>query len=267
MNYEMKPSVLREIISRGAVGKMYVLGNFATERHVDFICASGLFDALWFDMEHFPIPVEKLAIFNMVARAYPVTTIARLSAVDYQVVQSVLETGVGGIMCAMVESAEQAADIVGWSKFNNPEPAEGEVTGLRGWNGGGIDACYGNIPADRYVSYQNREPLIICQIETEKGVDNAAEIVAVPGVDGIFFGPGDYAHRIGKLGQIKHPDVVAAMQKVADICRNRKRFWGTLGIGREHFRQVEQMGAQLICPGGDVKVMNYGLAELAKTFG
>ncbi len=39
---------------------------------------------------------------------------------NYQAVQRVLETGVGGIMCAMVEQAEEAAQIVRWAKFNNP---------------------------------------------------------------------------------------------------------------------------------------------------
>jgi 4-hydroxy-2-oxoheptanedioate aldolase len=88
----------------------------------------------------------------------------------------------------------------------------------------------------------------------------------VPGVDGIFFGPGDYAHRIGKLGQISHPQVVAAMQLLAESCRRHGKFWGTLGPGRENYQQVRALGAQLICPGGDVRVMINGIRELAKTF-
>jgi len=178
----------------------------------------------------------------------------------------VLETGVGGIMCAMVESADEAAQIVRWAKFNNPAPAAGETTGQRGWNGGGIDARYGTVPAADYVAHQNRETAILCQIETEAGLANVDAIVATPGVDGIFFGPGDYAHRIGRLGQIGHEEVMAAMGKVADACRRKGKFWGTLGIGREHYQKVKALGAVLICPGGDVRTMNLGLKELAKTF-
>ena len=59
----------------------------------------------------------------------------------------ILETGIGGIMCSMVNSAAEAEQIVQWSKFNNPHPAPGEATGIRGWNGGNIDAGYATVPA------------------------------------------------------------------------------------------------------------------------
>jgi 2-keto-3-deoxy-L-rhamnonate aldolase RhmA len=262
----LRPNQLLAHMRAGEVEPLYVVGNHATPRHVDFVCGTGLFPSLWFDLEHFDIPTQELAVLNMVARAYPVTTIARFKAVDYQSVMRVLESGVGGIMCAMVDSAEEARRIVSWAKFNNPTPAPGEVTGLRGWNGGGVDARYGTVPAADYVRHQNNEVALIVQIETEEAVAVLDEIVAVPGVDGIFFGPGDYAHRIGKLGQISHPDVIAVMARLAESCRRHGKFWGTLGVGRDSYRQVRALGAQLICPGGDVRVMNNGIRELAKTF-
>lgn len=250
----------------GEVAHLYVLGNHATPRLVDFVSGSGQFDALWFDLEHFDISTERLAVLNLVARAHPVTTLARLHAADYQSVQRVLETGVGGLMCSMVESATQAASIVRWAKFNNPDPAPGEVTGQRGWNGGGIDAHYGKLPVSEYVAQQNRETFILCQIETEEGLARAEEIIAVPGVDGIFFGPGDYAHRIGLVGQIGHSKIFEAMGSIAKICERQGKFWGTLGIGRENYLKVKALGARLICPGGDVRTMNLGLKELVATF-
>jgi 2-keto-3-deoxy-L-rhamnonate aldolase RhmA len=92
------------------------------------------------------------------------------------------------------------------------------------------------------------------------------DIIATPGVDAIFFGPGDFAHRIGALGQLSHPKVLAAMERVAEACRNHGKWWGTLGIGRDHYAKVKGLGAQLICPGGDVRVMLNGIRELARTF-
>jgi 2-keto-3-deoxy-L-rhamnonate aldolase RhmA len=262
----LRPNQLLAHMRAGEVEPLYVVGNHATPRHVDFVCGTGLFPSLWFDLEHFDIPTQELAVLNMVARAYPVTTIARFKAADYQSVMRVLESGVGGIMCAMVDSAAEARRIVSWAKFNNPSPGPGEVTGLRGWNGGGVDARYGTVPAADYVRHQNNEVALIVQIETEEAAAVLDEIVAVPGVDGIFFGPGDYAHRIGKLGQISHPDVIAVMARLAESCRRHGKFWGTLGVGRDSYRQVRALGAQLICPGGDVRVMNNGIRELAKTF-
>ncbi len=262
----LKPNQFLSNVRAGRVEHCYVFGNHATPRLVDFVSGSGLFETLWFDLEHFDIPTDQLAVLNLVARAHPVTTLARFHATNYQAVQRVLETGIGGIMCAMVESGAEAAQIVRWAKFNNPHPADGETIGQRGWNGGGIDACYGTIPAADYVAYQNRETAILCQVETELGLSKVDEIIATPGVNGIFFGPGDYAHRIGKLGQIGHDDVLAAMKRVDEACKRHGKFWGTLGIGRDHYQKVRALGASLICPGGDVRTMNLGLKELVKSF-
>ena len=262
----LPPNRLLARIRAGGIDRMYSLGNFASPRHVDYVCATGLFHSLWLDLEHFDIPTQELAVLNLVARAHPVTTVARFKAADYQGVMRVLETGVGGIMCAMVESAAEARRIVSWAKFNNPDPAPGEVTGLRGWNAGGVDARYGTLPPVDYVRHQNTEVALICQIETREAVAELDAIVAEPGVDGVFFGPGDYAHRIGRLGQIAHPEVIAVLEQVAESCRRHGKFWGTVSAGRDHYRQVQALGARLIGVGGDVRVMNYGIRELAKAF-
>ena len=246
--------------------KLYVTGNFASPRHVDFICRSGAFDALWFDLEHFDLSTQELAVLNLVARAFPVTTIARLKAADYQTVMRILETGVGGLMASMVNSADEARQIVAWSKFKNPQPGPGEATGLRGWNGGNIDAGYATVPALEYIRHQNTQTMVIAQIETEEAVKAAAEIAAVPGVDGLFFGPGDYSVAMGVPGQIDHASVRAGMAQVAAGAAAAGKWWGTVAAGPEMLARVYVLGARLICPGGDVKVMQFGLRELAKTF-
>ena len=261
-----RPNLALQALRDGRLVRLYVAGNFATPRHVDLVCRSGHFDALWFDLEHFDLPVPELATLAMVARAYPVTTIARLKATDYQAVMRVLETGVGGIMCSMVESADEAREIVSWAKFHNANPVSGEVTGRRGWNGGNIDGGYGTVPAAEYIRQQNTQTMVICQVEHDAALAQAGAIAAVPGVDGIFFGPGDYAASLGLPGQIAHPRVHAAMERVNAAVRAAGKWWGTVAVGAENFAKARALGALLVCPGGDLKVMHLGLAELAKTF-
>lgn len=252
-------------IRSGAVVSVYVTGNFASPRHVDFVSRSGLFDAIWFDLEHFDIPTQELATLNLVAQAHPVTTIARIKAADYQVVMRTLETGVGGLMCSMVADADEARAIVSWAKFNNPQPLKDEITGQRGWNGGNIDSGYAAHSAIDYMRHQNTQTMILCQIEHEQAVAEAARIAAVPGVDGLFFGPGDFSASIGVPGQIAHAKVRAAMEKVAEAARASGKFWGTVAVGPEMYSHAIRLGGRFLCPGGDLKVMTLGLRELAKT--
>lgn len=265
MNTDLIPNSALAKIRAGEIVRVYVSGNFASPRHVDFVGRSGLFDAIWFDLEHFDIPTQELATLCLVARAHPVTTIARLKAADYQTVMRVLETGVGGLMCSMVADAAEARRIVSWAKFNNPQPIAGEVTGQRGWNGGNIDSRYAAYPAIDYMRHQNTQTMILCQIENEQALAEAAAIAAVPGVDGLFFGPGDYSVSVGLSGQIGHATVQAALERVADAARQAGKFWGTVAVGPELYGRAARLGARFLCPGGDLKVMTLGLRELAKT--
>lgn len=262
---ELPPNRALATIRAGGVVRVYVTGNFASPRHVDFVGRSGLFDAIWFDLEHFDIPTQDLATLSLVARAHPITTVARIKATDYQVVMRTLETGVGGLMCSMVADAAEARRIVSWAKFNNPRPIAGEVIGQRGWNGGNIDSGYASYPAIDYMRHQNTETMILCQIESEQSLAEAQAIAAVPGVDGLFFGPGDYSASIGAAGQIGHATVQAAMEKVAEAARAAGKFWGTVAVGPELYERAVRLGAQFLCPGGDVKVMTLGLQALART--
>lgn len=54
---------------------------------------------------------------------------------------------------------------------------------------------------------------VFVQIENAEGVDAAAEIAAVEGIDGVFVGPSDLAASLGLLGQQTHPDVVDAVRR------------------------------------------------------
>jgi 4-hydroxy-2-oxoheptanedioate aldolase len=257
-----QPNLALAKIRQNQIVHAYVLGNFASPRHVDLVCLSGGFDVLWFDLEHFDIPTGELATMNLVAKSWPVTSFARAYIDGYQTAARLLETGIGGLMCSMVESEEHARSIVEWTKFNNPNPQPDEITGLRGWNGGGVDARYGKFPAAEYVSHQNNQTAVLIQIETPEALKEARKIVKVPGVDGLFFGPGDYAHRLGHAGQHSHPKVREGIAEISKICAEAGKWWGTVAPDRESYLNAKQLGAKFISPGGDVKVFNNGLNYL-----
>ena len=61
--------------------------------------------------------------------------------------------------------------------------------------------------------------------------------------------------------------MIAATEKVARAAMDSGKWWGTVAVGPEMCARVKAQGALLICPGGDVRVMNMGLRELVKTFG
>ena len=72
-------------------------------------------------------------------------------------------------------------------------------------------------PLDAYVERANRETMVIVHIETREAVDAIEEYVAIDGVDVLFLGPTDLSQSLGHPGQPGHPDVVAAMERVAEV--------------------------------------------------
>jgi 4-hydroxy-2-oxoheptanedioate aldolase len=70
---------------------------------------------------------------------------------------------------------------------------------------------YGGTPEYTQVL---RDSVVMVMIEKQAAVDQIDEILAVPGIDMIQWGPADYSMNIGKPGERDHPQVKAAARTV-----------------------------------------------------
>jgi 4-hydroxy-2-oxoheptanedioate aldolase len=68
-----------------------------------------------------------------------------------------------------------------------------------------------------YTERANRETMLVVHIETQEAVEAVEDYVAIDGVDVLFIGPTDLSHSLGHAGEPGHPDVVAAMERVAEV--------------------------------------------------
>jgi 2-keto-3-deoxy-L-rhamnonate aldolase RhmA len=60
---------------------------------------------------------------------------------------------------------------------------------------------------DGYLPHASAEIFVVVQVESEGGMQNVGAIVAIEGVEGVFFGPADLSASMGLLGPTAHPDV------------------------------------------------------------
>jgi 2-keto-3-deoxy-L-rhamnonate aldolase RhmA len=63
-------------------------------------------------------------------------------------------------------------------------------------------------------------------IESREAVENIESILGVEGVDGVFVGPYDLSGSYGVPGELEHPAVVAAQQRVLGACATAGRSAG-----------------------------------------
>jgi 2-dehydro-3-deoxyglucarate aldolase/4-hydroxy-2-oxoheptanedioate aldolase len=130
--------------------------------------------------------------------------VIRIGAPDPLSVSKALDTGCDGVIVPQVNSAAQARSLVAAAKY---PPLGARGVGMARANE------YGASFAD-YLAHANARTALIPQIESREAVAAIDEIVAVPGIDGVFIGPYDLSSSLGHTGEVRHPDVVDAITRV-----------------------------------------------------
>lgn len=164
-------------------------------------------DFIVIDTEHGPI--DRLACENIVRAAEigGAAAIVRVPAIERAPILQALDSGAQGIQAPLVGSLVDAEATVALAKYA-PE-------GTRGL--GGVRALSYGVSGSfaEHVARANAQSLVVCQIETGAGLDALEEICAVPGVDVVFAGPTDLAQSLGVVDQRDHPDLTAAIERIA----------------------------------------------------
>jgi 2-keto-3-deoxy-L-rhamnonate aldolase RhmA len=166
-------------------------------------------------------------------------------------------------MVPMVETADQAREVARLSRYA-PEGERG--TYYLHYSGG-----YGRLPLAEHFPSANREVLVIVQIETVLGVENVAEIAAVPGIDCLFVGPSDLSQSLGVRGQMDAPVLHDAIRRVIGVTREHGKIAGILGGTPQFATPWVEAGVRLLAWSQDVTLLSRALEEecrvLEKTYG
>lgn len=242
---KLRPSRILKLLRDGQLPAVMKI-NLSDPRVVEIAGLCGL-DAIWLCNEH--VPNDWLSLENQIraARVYDIDVLVRVGRGSYSDYIRPFEADATGIIVPHVASEEEARQIVEWVRFH--------PIGKRALDGGNLDGQFCMVPFDRYIEHSNRERVVILQIESPEALENVEKIAAVPGFDGILFGPGDFSHRLGKAGQVDDSAVTAARHRVGAACRAHGKFAMTA-------RLVEPL-SQLIDEG--YRVLNIGADVLAMT--
>jgi 4-hydroxy-2-oxoheptanedioate aldolase len=167
---------------------------------VEMIGIAG-FEAVIIDMEHGPFSIDSVIPLLLAAQTRGMYPIVRVRANEPSLIGAVLDAGAAGVLVPQVTSAAAAAAVVKAARF---APA-----GARGTNPWVRAARYG--AGATWFADANRDVSILVMIEGREGLDALADIIAIPGLDGIFLGPVDMSQSLGVGGQPEHPKVIAAI--------------------------------------------------------
>ncbi len=239
-------------------------GSFTTSSMVEIIAFAG-FDAVFIDMEHFPLDFGDVHMMVLAAERAGITPIVRPPGFDPALLLRLLDMGVQGIYLPHIADAASARNAV--------EAVYYPPLGDRGMMGTGRVAEYGRIPLAQHMEQSNREVLLAVMIEDLKALDEIDEIAATKGIDLIVVGPSDMSRALGVAGQPNHPKLVAVMERVAKAVRKSNNARLSLAAGHPLFprtiRQLRDMGVSYsnISPAPDarlLKILSQQVADIRK---
>jgi 2-keto-3-deoxy-L-rhamnonate aldolase RhmA/NAD(P)-dependent dehydrogenase (short-subunit alcohol dehydrogenase family) len=224
----MQNSVLDKLRAGGCVGAMWT--TLGSPTVAELMVEPGA-DALIFDLQHglWTRPTLEAAIGMTRGKATP---LVRTQDDSFFAIGNALDSGALGIIVPMVESAEQARRIVAAAKY----PPEGRRSG------GGIRPA---IDMKNQLPKTNAAIFVAVMIETPAGVDNAAAIAAVPGIDILFIGPFDLSVATGTFPDFG-PNHEAAMQSVLQAARKAGKSCGLFTPGVTMAADRRLQGFQLV---------------------
>ena len=221
------------------------------------ICAGAGMDWVLIDMEHAPNGLESVLAQLHAVSGYPVTPVVRVPIGDVVTIKQVLDLGAQNLLVPMISSAEQARAVV--------EAVRYPPRGTRGVGSALARSARWN-RVDDYLADADAHVSLFVQVETAAGVDAAAEIAAVEGVDGVFVGPSDLAASMGVLGAQTHPDVVGAVTRTFDAVKAAGKPVGVNAFDPAVADGYLKAGADFILVGADVALLARGSERLAAQF-
>lgn len=247
-------SRVRKLLREGQLPTVLKI-NLSDARVIEIACLSGV-DAVWLCTEH--VPNDWLNLENQIraARIHGIDTLVRVGRGSYSDYIRPFEAGATGIIVPHVASEADARQVVEWVRFH--------PLGKRALDGGNIDGQFCLLPTDDYIRDANTERLVILQIESPEALEQVEKIAAVPGFDGLLFGPGDFSHRLGKVGQLSIPEVVAARKRVAAAAVKNGKFAMTAGLIAP-FPELVAEGYRVINIGADVATLAKGIKQRLET--
>ena len=241
------PTALKRRIVAGetALGISFTLGNV----HAVELCAHSSLDYVYFDQQHGLTSLDTLINQLRVIAGSPVTPLVRVLRNDPGLIGQVLDAGAEGVIVPMVSSADDARLAVQGCRY----PPDG----VRSWGPVRARFSLGSDPVE-----VNTKVLCFVMIETRDAVSCVEEIVATPGVAGVYIGPADLGVSMGlkpKVG-LQEGEHAEAIKRVVAACRAAHRVAAISGRPGE----MSGLGFGMVSVGSDTGFIQAGLDQAAE---
>ena len=214
------------------------------------------FDFFIVDCEHGAFTTREVANIIAIARGIGMPALVRIPEMRREHALKFMEMGASGLLLPNTETAEQAKMLVDCTKY--------APLGHRGVSLSRPHTDFKKVSGATYMPQANDETILMCQIESRKGVENVEEIIAVEGIDVAFIGPNDMSQDYGILGQFEHPEIVAAFEKIIAAAEANGKWAGAHFGGAAPLKPWLKKGMQINMWNSDNGLLALGAAGITE---
>jgi 2-dehydro-3-deoxyglucarate aldolase/4-hydroxy-2-oxoheptanedioate aldolase len=197
------------------------------------------------EMEHGHLDFHDVMNHIRAVRGSETAVVVRLPDIQMSSVKRVLDMGAHGVI---LPYAQSAAEIERGFQYGRYPPR-----GIRGI--GGDRAVQWGLGTPEYLGYADEETLIIPLIETRGAVEEMDAILAIPGLEAIFFGPADLSASYGYKGQWEGPGMAERILDIRAKAAAQGIAAGIMARSLEDTVLRRDQGFQMIALGTDMNLM------------
>ncbi len=211
-------------------------------------------DCILIDLQHGMTDVQSIIGMLQAISATPASPFVRVPSLDPPLLMKMLDAGAYGVVCPMVDSAEQAGALVEATRY--PPAGNRSFGPARGLLYGGAD----------YFVHADQTIVRLAMIETAAGLDAVEAICAVDGLDGIFVGPNDLGLALGKgaAGDPTDPVVRAAISRCTAAAKRSGKHAGIFCPSGTVAARCIAEGFDFVVPNSDVNLLKAAMASEVK---
>ena len=207
-----------------------------------------------FDMEHGGLSLEQFKTLAIISNANSISPLIRIPEVNYNYVARALDLGAAGIMAPMVNTYEEALNIIQSSKY--------PPNGVRGAGFGFAHDNYKNESPLSYINTANSNLINIIQIESKQALENIEEIAAVNGVDCLWVGHFDLTNFLGIPGQFSSDIYLNSIKRVVDAATVNKKSLGIMVNNQDELKMYSDLGFNMIAVGTEMSILSRSISQI-----
>ncbi len=245
----MRENRIQTVWAEGRVARnvfLHIPSSFSAEA-----VASLGWDGITIDMQHGVIDYQVALTMLQAISPYDAAPMVRVPWNDPAIIMKVLDAGAYGVICPMVNNAEEAERFVGACRY-----------APRGYRSTGPVRAIYYAGAD-YFDHADQTVLTFAMIETLEGLENLNAIAATPGLDALYIGPADLSVSLGgKPADQSRDDVLAAIDKILAAARRHGIKAGIHVLSADYANQMIEKGFDLVTLSGEVRLMLAGANQM-----